>query len=346
MKFLSSLSLILATVCIFSAHATVLREDIGELKIHDLLLRPNFLLKEPSEGAFSIGESSFALRWELEQKYAGVIRIGPRTLMNIPSHYLGTVNSDVMLVEAYAEFNDPFGRVRLGRIPVEFGYEGRLWERELIFPRSLFFQNRAMILRDVGLSYEIAHNGFFTGFVVHNGEGDGDQDGQIWYTARWGYRADKFEVGMSGQTGFTKPVSTSASGDTLAGVDPLKDAKWRIGGVHAALSGKKMEWVLEINAGEREQERKIGKFSAAHTDLGYQLTKTFSGHLRYDQMDPNQSLGGDMQKQASVAFVLSNGTRSSNLILVGTKVIEDRHEIANDEVRIIWSLSPSGVVRF
>ncbi len=183
----------------------MLREDIGELKIHDLLLRPNFLLKEPTNGAFSIGESSFALRWELESKFAGVVRIGPRTLLNPLARYAPTVNSDIVLVEAFAEYNDPYGRFRFGRVPVEFGYEGRLWERELIFPRSLLFRNRAIMLRDVGGSYEISHNNFFTGFVIHNGESDSDQDGRIWYTARMGYREDKFEIGLSGQTGGTKP---------------------------------------------------------------------------------------------------------------------------------------------
>jgi hypothetical protein len=330
----------------FNAQAKVLREDIGELKIHDLLIRPNFLLKEPSTGSFTIGESSFALRWELEQKFAGVIRIGPRSLMNIPARYESQPDNDVMLVEGFAEYDDPYGRIRLGRIPIEFGYEGKLWERELIFPRSLFFQNRAMILRDVGLSYEIQHNGFLTGFAIHNGEGDTDKDGQIWYTARWGYRADKFEVGLSGQTGLTHPSATATSGDALAGVDPTKNAKWRIGGVYAAISGRRTEWVMEVNGGERQQEKKIGKFSAWHTDFGYQINKTISGHLRYDVMDPNQSVGGDMQKQASLAVVLSNGTKSSNLILIGTKCIEDGHQIANDELRLIWSLSPSGVVRF
>lgn len=342
MKWLLSILIFLGTF----AHAKVLREDIGELKIHDLLIRPNFVLKEPSSGEFTIGESSFALRWELEQKFAGVIRIGPRSLLNTPARFDKNPENDVMLVEGFAEYDDPFGRIRLGRIPIEFGYEGRLWERELIFPRSLFFQNRAMILRDVGLSYEIQNNGFFTGFAVHNGEGDSDKDGQIWYTARWGYRADKFEVGLSGQTGFTKPASTNLSGDTLAGVDPTKDAKWRIGGAYAAISGRRAEWVMEVNGGERVQEKKIGKFSAWHTDFGWQFNKTISAHARYDVMDPNQSLSHDMQKRASLAMVLSNGTRSSNLIIMGTKCIEDGPQIANDELRLIWNLSPSGIVRF
>lgn len=346
MKFSRLLHLAFVMAVAPYAIAAVLREDIGELKIHDLLLRPNFVLREPTDGSYSIGESSFALRWELEDKYAGVIRIGPRSLLSPSARYSDTVNSDIMLVEAYAEYNDAYGRFRLGRIPVEFGYEGKLWERELIFPRSLLFQNRVMMLRDVGGSYEINHNNFFSGVVIHNGESDADEDGRIWYTARWGYRAERFEVGMVGQTGGTKPTATSTSNDTLAGVDPTKEAKWRMGGIYIASSKKKFDWTLEVYQGEREQETVIGKFSTAHADVGYQFSKTFAGYLRYDHFDPNRNLDGDLQRRASVALVLSNRTKSSNLILVGTKVFEETNQIPNDELRLIWSLSPSGIVRF
>lgn len=328
------------------AFAKVQREDIGELKIHDLLLRPNFMLQEPSNGAFSIGESSFALRWELDKKFAGVIRIGPRTLLNPVARYQPTVNDDIVIVEGFAEYTDWFGRFRMGRLPLEFGYEGRLWERELLFPRSLMYLNRAMMLRDMGFSYEITQNRFYTGFVVHNGESDSDEDGRIWYTGRWGVRSESFELGMSGQTGGTKPIATSTSTDTLAGVDPSKAVKWRIGGVHIVYNLKKWEAVLEVFAGEREQEDQIGKFSSAHADLGHRFTKNFSAYLRYDQFDPNAKLPNDLQRRASLGLIASNKTRSSNLILVGTKVFEQGTQVNNDELRLIWSLSPSGVVRF
>lgn len=328
------------------ANAAILREDIGELKIHDLLIRPNFTLKEPTNGAFSIGESSFALRWELESKFAGVVRIGPRTLLNPLARYASTVNSDIILVEAYAEYNDPYGRFRFGRLPVEFGYEGRQWERELIFPRSLLFKNRAMMLRDVGGSYEIEHNNFYSGFVIHNGESDSDQDGRIWYTARMGFKEEKFEIGLAGQTGSTKPLGTAASSDPLAGVDPTKDAKWRLAGLYTAFTRKQWEFVLEAYSGEREQDKKTGRFATGHADLGFIFSKTFSTHLRYDMFDPNQRIDNDMERQASLALVFSNKTHSSNIIIVGTKVFEENKQIGNDEFRIIWSLSPSGVVRF
>ena len=326
--------------------AKVIREDIGLLKIHDLLLRPNFILSEPQDGSFSIGESSFALRWELEEKFAGVIRIGPRSLLNPVARYSNTVADDVILVEAFAELNHPYGRFRLGRLPVEFGYEGRQWERNLIFPRSLLFEERVVMLRDVGGSYEIRHNNFYTGFVIHNGESDSDVDGRTWYTARWGYATDKFEVGLSGQTGGTKAVATNASQDTLAGVDPTRDAKWRMGGIHGVLHKRTWEWVLEFYMGDREQESQIGKFLSGHTDIGIEFSPFYSLHLRYDHFDPDRQVQGDIQRKASLGLVLSNKTRSSNLILVGTKVFEEDDQVANDELRLIWSLSPSGIVRF
>ena len=337
----------LLLVCSATAQAGVVREDIGELKIHDLLLRPSFTLSEPKSGAFSIGESSFALRWELEEKFSGVIRIGPRTLLNPAARYADTVPDDVTLVEAFAEYVDHYGRFRLGRLPVEFGYEGRQWERSLIFPRSLLFQKRMMMLRDVGGAYEVNHNNFYTGFVVHNGESDADRDGQIWYSAHWGYRTEIFEVGMAGQTGHTRPAGTSTSNDNLGGVDETRDATWRVGGLYTVWGRKGWEWVLEVYGGEVEQLTKVvGNFYAGHTDFSYEWTKHFSTHLRWDQMDPNTRLGGDGEQAASLALVFSNGTRSSNLIVVASKKLEQGHEIANDEIRLIWNLSPSGVVRF
>lgn len=323
------------------------REDIGLLKIHDILLRPNFFLGEGGRGSFSIGESSFALRWELEEKFSGVIRIGPRSLINPSARYSDTVADDVLLVEAFAELNHPFGRFRFGRIPVEFGYEGRLWERYLVFPRSLLFKERVTMLRDVGGSYEISHNNYYTALAIHNGEGDSDQDGRLWYTGRWGYAEEKFEVGIAGQTGSTKPVTTSTSNDTLAGVDPTAEAQWRMGGLYLAIHNFGFDWTMEYYMGERQQGEVIGKFAAGHSDMSIEIDRFFSVHLRYDHFDPNLKDSNDLKREVSLGLMLSNRTHSSNLLLVGTKVLEETAgQIPNDELRLIWSLSPSGIVRF
>lgn len=331
-----------------AANAVTIREDIGVLKIHDLLVRPSFFLGEGGQGSFSMGESSLAFRWELDEKYAGVIRLGPRTLINSSARYAGTINDDIVPVEAYAELNHPYGRFRLGRLPIEFGYEGQQWERTLIFPRSLLFRRRVTMLRDVGGTYEIRHNDYYTFLAIHNGESDSDQDGKMWYTSRWGISNEKFELGLAGQTGSTERDQTNASGDSLAGVDVTKDAKWRMGGIYGALHKKTWEWVLEFYLGQREQEEPAGsgRFAVGHSDISVDFGRKYAVHLRYDTFDPNLKKDRDLQREISLAFVLSNKTHSSNLILIGTKVLEEGHQIGNDELRIVWSLSPSGVVRF
>lgn len=352
MSVLNPLIRLSVFVCLFviatEVSATVIREDIGELKIHDLLIRPNFALKKPRDGGFSIGESSFALRWELEDKFSGVVRIGPWSLLNPVARFSSDVKSDITLVEAFAEYDHPYGRIRMGTLPVEFGYEGKQWERALIFPRALLFRKRAMMLRDLGASYEISYNGFFTGLVVHNGKSDTNVDGQIWYTARWGYKGDDFEVGLAGQTGWTRPIATKTSNDTLAGVDPTQTEKWRIGGLYGALTRPSFEWVAEFYMGTLDQESQTHNYYTGHTDFGYEWTKAFSTHFRYDLFEPNTRAGHDLEENLSLALVMSNRTKSSNLILVGTKVLAQSGATptVTDEVRLIWNLSPSGEVRF
>src|SRR6185312_15856209 len=116
--------------------------------------------------------------------------------------------------------------------------------------------------------------------------------------------------------------------------------KWRLAGVYGSLSTKKWEWSLEAYMGELEQVDNTTKFATGHTDLSYMWTKRFSTHVRYDFFDPDLELYGDQQKAASLALELSNNSHSSNLILVGTKSFGELHTTRNDEIRLIWSLSP------
>jgi hypothetical protein len=330
----------------FDARAMVIREDIGELKIHDLLIRPNFVLAEPKKGSFSIGESSFAVRWELEEKFTGVIRLGPRTLINQLSHYSATLDDDFALVEAFGEYNAWYGRFRFGMLPVEFGLEGRLWERNLIFPRSLLFQKRAMMVRDVGTSWEIKQDRFMTGFVVHDGNSTGNVAGPMWLTSRFGYQLEDVGFGFTGQTGLTHAAQTMISQDTLAGVDPTKDAKWRIGGVYFDLLQRSWAIVGEYNIGSVEQEGNGRNYYAGHLDAGVLWTKRFQTYVRMDVFDPNSDNTGDLEQQLSIGLVLSNESRSSNLILIGTQALDEAPTSPGSSLRLIWSLSPSGVVRF
>lgn len=328
------------------ADAAVQRESIGQLKIHDVLLRPNVYVREPQEGSFSLGESSFALRWELEDYFQGVIRVGSRELMNPTARYTPSVNDDIVLVEAFGEYRSPFGRFRMGRIPTEFGAEGALWERDLMLPRSLLFKNRVVELRDLGFSYFISHADFYTQLILHNGESENDRDGRIWYSGKWGYKFPDLDLGFSGETGSTKPSSTSTSGDTLAAVDVNKEALWRLGGLYADYTPRHWQVTLEIYGGEREQKSGTRRFGAGHLDISHTVSEHGAFIFRYDHFDPDFKADNDTQRAFSLGFELSNRTRTSNLILVGTKNLEESHQVPNDELRLIWSLSPSGIVHF
>ncbi len=141
-------------------------------------------------------------------------------------------------------------------------------------------------------------------------------------------------------------MTTNASGDTLAGVDPTAEAQWRMGGLYLAIHNFGFDWTMEYYMGERQQQEVIGKFAAGHSDMSVEIDRYLSVHLRYDHFDPNLKDSNDLQREVSLGIMLSNKSHSSNLLLVGTKVFEETNQTPNDELRLIWSLSPSGIVRF
>ena len=285
------------------------KDNLGTLSVSDILLRPSFLVAPASnpDRGFSLGESSFAVKWTYENMYSAHFRIGPETLVDPPAHFISQVDpNQVAIVEAYAQVDHPFGRIRMGKLPIEFGLEGAKAESELVFPRAFLFDRRIVGLRDLGLSYEIEYNGFFTEFVVHNGTGGSNQDGEYWYTGRWGYNFEKLQVGLAGQTGKTLPLATATSEDTLADVDPTQPAKWRMGGAFASFRPKQFRLELEGYWGQRIQDADgaVG-FATGHVDGGYEWSDRLSTYLRYDFLDPDLKVDDDAVHRAAVAVVWS-----------------------------------------
>jgi hypothetical protein len=229
----------------------------------------------------------------------------------------------------------------LGKQPIDFGLEGAKSEGDLIFPRSLLFERRIVGLRDVGFGYFIDYNDFYTEFVIHNGEGGNDLDNNYWYTARWGYKTNRFDIGLSGQTGHTSPDATgTVLNDTLAGVDPTQAEKWRMGGLFFAWRPKRVVLELEAYMGQLVQDDAAARFATGHLDSGYEFSETFSAHLRYDYLDPNLGVDDDSTHRAAAAVVFTNKSRNSRIIVMAA---HDFNEGArgDDQYRLIWSLSPT-----
>lgn len=325
---------------IWLATSVSAREQLGELKIDTLVLRPQFRLIEPAEANFELGESLFALRWKMDLQISAVFAVGAQTLLGTSVHFADRVTEELGFIEAYGEYVSNYGTLRAGLQPVGFGYEGNVVESDLDMPRSLIYQRRLAPLRDIGLSYAIEHEGFFTRVMIHNGESGPNVDGRPWYTARWGWgRPDRLRLGVAGQTGTTKPESTLTSTDTLASVDPSRPAHWRMGGPFVVWTPQRWRLILESYVGEVVQDDDIRKYSVGNLSLSYTGEQWFAG-LRYDQFDPNHDVTRDLERNVSLAVGLLSRRRTSRLFLVGTKVFEESKQIPNDVLLLIWHLTP------
>lgn len=328
------------------------KETLGQLEVSDILLRPNFQLQESRKGSFSLGESSFEVTWGLDESLAGHFRVGSRSLVGQAARYSDVLNNDLMFVEAYAEWEGPYGRFRLGRIPLEYGAEGSWLERDLLFSRSMLFSKRVVALRDDGFSYEIESNGWFTNLSVSNGESDQDLDGRMWQTGRWGWRQGKIlEVGLMGQAGgtttasSTKTVTTGTTTtetpvlDTTGGFNASDSSRWRMGGIFAQWYPRYWQVVLEGTFGEVVQTSGGGKFSVAHLDVVHQLKNMALFGLRVDHFDPNSNKTSDSILETSLLAGIENRTRTSSVLLVGTKGFKEGRNSGTDRLMLVWRLS-------
>lgn len=317
-------------------------EKLGNLDLDELTLRPEFLLKEGQFAQFSLENSLVGLRWRLDSNIGAHINFGSLSLLNIPAHFESSQSEEFGLVEAYGEYSGVYGRIRAGLLPLGYGVEGSRREGDLEWPRTLLFRNRVVGLRDYGFWYSTENQGFYTRLAVHNGEGQVNRDARVWVTASWGWiDVKRFNLGVSGSTGTTKPEATSISGDSLAGVDPALRAKWRMGTIYLqALSGN-WNYLIEGTWGSVEQEMKRGNgFVSAHVDVGYDFSSQGSLLFRGDYFDPNDRIAEQTQREVSLAWVWKSSERNSRFYLMGTKVVEDTHnQVNNDMVRIVWHLN-------
>ncbi len=318
-------------------------EKLGQVELTDVLIKPWFELREPQEGEFQVGESSVQFTWFLESHFQSKIRIGPKTLLNPMARFNIRPTTDIGLVEAFGQYSSLYGQVRAGMIPLNYGAEGSLTEAELYFPRHNLFEQRVIPLRDVGFEYSVQHNGYYSDLKVHNGEGESNPDGRMWVSGNWGWKdRSKFQVGLAGLTGTTKPVSTNTSGDTLANVDEAQEAHWRMGTFFIRWFPGQWKTLLEVTMGEVEQgpdDKVMGRFKGGHFDLIFEKP-LWAVMARWQYFEPSSESKNDLQRETSVGVIFKNFSQTSRLKIIGTKIMEDGNKVANDELRLVWQLTP------
>jgi len=340
-KFLVRNFIVFFLGCLFTSPLFA-QEQLGKLVVNDLTLRPQGYYLERQQGEFELGESSVGLLWELDDQLSSQFRIGAHSLRGKPRLYLDSKNgNDIDLVEAYGQYQGLLGRIRIGLIPLELGREGTLPESELIFPRSQIYSQGLFGLRDLGINYFINYNRFFTALTAFNGESDSNKDQKTWYGARWGYDFAKLRVEAFGQTGSTSPLSTTGSLLNVARFDPTKDSKWRMGGLYADWRPSNFVVSLEGVVGDMEQLAATHRFASATIDMGQIGGRGLGYFFRYNPFDPDVRRDNDAIHRISLAVVKANSSLTSKVILIGSKVMEEGgSQVANDEIRLIWSLTP------
>lgn len=308
------------------------REQIGELSVTDLMLEPTFITQEPegtAQHAFVPGRSYLAVGWKQDPVISARLMLGSRSLLVQPARY-GLEDTTFGIVEAYAQADTAYGLVRMGYIPIPFGLEGAQAEYEQLFPLSLLYQNRALMRRDLGASYAISHNSFFSSFAIHNGEAAEDRDRRLWYSARFAWKGPaRSEIGVSGMTGRHL--------DTII----LREEKIRSGNIFAGFNIYGLGLITEATMTTTHFEGNlVRQLLAYHIDALHPLMNNVGLQLRYDFLDPDHGMPDDARRDFTAGLRFGSQFKTSSLYVLGVKRLEEGNERINDQLLVIWRMSP------
>ncbi len=324
-----------------TASSSYANERVGTFAIEDLRVRATLVSEEEDGGDFSLDDSAFALSWRKNKNLSAYFALGPELSRKLPIYYAEIPKDQFGIVEGYAQYEGVYGRVRMGLIPLEFGYDGVLEPHERVFLWALPYSRGLIGNRDYGANFYTEHLGYYTQLTVHNGEIDTPSDGRMWTSGNWGYTNGRsFRMQFSMQTGSVKGEVSAGGNNQFGGVVNGETALWRNALLFAHWYKRGWNVVLQSGGGEVKQEDLNGRYNMNMAELTRYFSKNFGVGVRYDQIDPNRKVDGDMQTETSLALVVKSDDSTSNLILSFTKSIEESNEMPDDQVRLAWLLTP------
>lgn len=334
-----------AIVVLCSASSAFAIETLGDLAVSGLLLEPSFSFQEPRRGQFDVGRSYLAVTWTRDPLVSAQIKLGSRSLIGRPARYGAAATDDIAVIEAYAQLDSSFGRIRGGLVPIPYGWEGGDSEHRLQLPRSQLFRNRIVNLRDHGMAYHISFEGFFSDWAIHNGEGGPDLDNDMWFTLRAGWEGARFvRVGISGSTGSTNPASTNLTPTTWtsadAGLDITQRAKIRVANFFVNWEVHPVEVTLETSAGNTIQDSGERELRALHLDVNFVPNDSVSWLTRYDVFDPSTA-PNDRVDEYTLGIAWKGKYRNSVLYVLGSKQVMENNPLNLHKAEIIWRMTPS-----
>ena len=313
------------------------------MSIDEIMVQPTYSSVETAGGDFSFGSSSFSLLWNYENRYRARLSLGGNGLRATPRYYQTADPTDeIDFYEAYGEYEGVYGRFRFGLLPINFGYGGGLREAQLVFQRAFIYSNRIIALRDFGISWYTESKGYYTEIVGHNGELDeGQRDGEIWATARWGYDNQRnLNAQLSVQGGRSTTDATVSGESGLAGFDATQNALWNFASFYIHWYPKKWDVILQSTYGDREQKGVEGSFDSNQLDVVHMIENFWGLGVRYETYDPNRDVEDDGFNSTSLAVIAGSKQALSRFFLIATKKVEEGKDVSSDEIRLVWRLTP------
>lgn len=317
-------------------------EKIGRFEFEQILLRPTYFSKEKEGGEFSFSDSSLSFRWLKDENLSGFVKLGSVLERRIHRLYLNTEPTEQLgFINVYAQYSGVYGALRAGLLPLNFGASGFEDDFDRIWPESRLFLNRYITKNDFGFGYFTENNRFYTEFIVHNGEVDhSPNDGNPWVTTRWGWRKERFNVQLSGQTGRSVQAATANGSTTLGGWDRTRNAHWRTVSLGLNWQPRKWDIFFHATAGEAEQAKLEKTWGHLQFDFIRQLGANWGVGLRHEEIDDNRKMSGDKVSEESLLIYSKTQDSSSLISLVTTKVLEENRQTPNDQMWVQWRLTP------
>lgn len=337
---------VLLTTFLARQNVALAQDRLGTLVLSSLLVEPSYSFSEPRRGGFGFGNSFLETTWTRDTLLSARLKFGSTALLGRPARYAATsTTEDVRVVEAFAQIDSSYGRVRAGLVPIPYGLEGGDVEERLRFPRSSFWQNRYLPLRDQGVSYHISNKGFFSDWAIHNGEAGPDLDNELWFTTRFGWVGGRtLSVGASAAAGGTAPESTGTPTGGIApsvpGLDPDRPARVRVANLFVDWRSKPVSIALEGNLGEVRQGGNGKKTGAFRADIEFGLTEAADALIRYDLFDPLTDQSGDRVEETTLGLAYGSLYQNSVIYLLGTRRDVQGAPQPEHRVLVLWRMTP------
>jgi hypothetical protein len=336
-RLINLLFSIIAFAAYSFAHAD---EKIGTFSVEELRLRPTYMSTEGQGGVFSLDDSAFGVGWRKDKLLSAYFEVGPLASRMLTGYWNLDPEDGYGFTKAYAQYDGIYGRVRFGLIPIGFGYEGSVNPQDRYFQWSQLMTSKLIGYDDIGLSFFTQYNGFFTEFIIHNGEIETSGDGRLWATAHFGWTNNlDWRVQLSLQTGFVNGDQSSPTFN-VGNVTPGETAKWRNGALFVNWKPRDWNVVFQAAGGQVAQDSTTGNYSADLAEATHFFTKNFGLGLRYDYFNPYTATGANETTAGSLLIALKSDDSTSTVLIAGTKNIHDSSQVHDDELMLTWLLTP------